>query len=240
MNYIKQINAFFELTIANPLSSNAQCLYFNLLNINNKCNWVEEFTTANSTLMTFTSLNKQTLYRARNELIQRKFIEFKKGINQNQSGKYKIISFVTAHDTAHDTAGDTADDTPNDTPNNTNNKLKETKLKETKETAVKEIINCYEENIGMITSAASEELLSYLDSLDYQLIVKAIKLSAIRNKRSTAYICGILNSWVRKGYKVLADIQQEQKEESKKEETEEEKNARKLKELEEAIANDNW
>lgn len=131
MNYLKQINTFFELLLSNPLSANAQCLYFNLLNINNKCNWLEEFTTANSTLMGFTNLNKQALYRARNELIQRNLIEFKKGINQNQSGKYKIIEFVTADNTANNTALDTAPDTADDTADDTNNKLNKTKQNNT-------------------------------------------------------------------------------------------------------------
>lgn len=129
MNYLIQVNTFFELLLSNPLSANAQCLYFNLLNINNRCNWQKEFTVANSTLMGFTNLNKQALYRARNELIQRKLIDFKKGINQNQSGKYQIIEFVTADDTANDTADDTPNDTPNDTADDTNNKLNKTKLK---------------------------------------------------------------------------------------------------------------
>lgn len=131
MNYLKQINTFFELLLSNPLSANAQCLYFNLLNINNKCNWLEEFTTANSTLMGFTNLNKQALYRARNELIQRNLIEFKKGINQNQSGKYKIIEFVTADNTANDTADNTALGTAPDTADDTNNKLNKTKQNNT-------------------------------------------------------------------------------------------------------------
>lgn len=139
MNYLKQVNTFFELLIANPLSANAQCLYFNLLNINNRCNWSEEFTTANSTLMGFTNLNKQALYRARNELIQKKYIDFKKGVNQNQSGKYKIFEFVTADDTAHDTADDTPNDTPNNTADDTNNKLNKTKQKQTKHIKKKEI-----------------------------------------------------------------------------------------------------
>lgn len=129
MNYLKQLNTFFELLLSNPLSANAQCLYLNLLNINNKCNWLEEFTTANSTLMGFTNLNKQALYRARNELIQRGLIKFKKGINQNQSGKYKIIEFVTADNTPNNTAGDTANDTADDMADDTNNKLNKTKLK---------------------------------------------------------------------------------------------------------------
>lgn len=123
MNYIKQLNTFFELLLMNPLSPNAQCLYTNLLNINNKCNWKKEFTIANSTLMAFTGLNKQSLYRARNVLIQKELIKFKKGINQTQSGIYEIIEFDTASDTADDTPSDTAPDTATDT----NNKLKQNK-----------------------------------------------------------------------------------------------------------------
>ncbi len=91
------------------------------------------------------------------------------------------------------------------------------------------IIKCYEENIGMITPAVAEILFSY-DELDYELILEAIKIATLNNKRNCRYIQGILNSWSRKGYKVLADIQEEQQKENKKiekhQETEEEKIAR--------------
>lgn len=100
--------------------------------------------------------------------------------------------------------------------------------------AVGNITKCYEENIGMITPAVAEELFSYLDDMEDELIIKAIKIASIRNKRSMIYVKGILNDWVRKGYKVIADIQEEQKKEVK-EETEEEKTARRLKELEESL-----
>lgn len=75
---------------------------------------------------------------------------------------------------------------------------------------VSEIIKCYEDNIGMITPAASELLLSYIkDFTDYRVIIEAIKKSALANKRSTNYINGILKSWKNKGYKVLKDIENE-------------------------------
>lgn len=72
-----------------------------------------------------------------------------------------------------------------------------------------EIIKCYEENIGLITPATSEILFSYND-IDYKMIIEAIKIASINNKRSCKYIQGILNSWIRNGYKVLSDIQEEQ------------------------------
>lgn len=91
-----------------------------------------------------------------------------------------------------------------------------------------EIIKCYEENIGLITPATAEILFSYND-IDYKMILEAIKIATLNNKRNCRYIQGILNSWIRKGYKVLADVQneQEQRNEEKKieehQETEEEK-----------------
>ena len=91
----------------------------------------------------------------------------------------------------------------------------------------------------MITPAVAEELFSYLDNMEDELIIKAIKIASIRNKRSMIYVKGILNDWVRKGYKVIADIQEEQQK-GVREETEEEKTARKIKELEEAMKNDAW
>lgn len=91
-----------------------------------------------------------------------------------------------------------------------------------------EIIQCYEENIGLITPATAEILFSY-NEIDYKMIIEAIKIATLNNKRNCRYIQGILNSWIRKGYKILADIQneQEQRNEEKKieehQETEEEK-----------------
>lgn len=74
-----------------------------------------------------------------------------------------------------------------------------------------EIIKCYEENIGLITPATAEILFSYND-IDYKMIIEAIKIASINNKRNCRYIQGILNSWINKGYKVVADIQKEQEE----------------------------
>lgn len=79
------------------------------------------------------------------------------------------------------------------------------------------IIKCYEENIGLLAPASAELLLSYLDDLSAEMIVQAIKIATQRNKRSARYIQGILRDWIRKGYKVLADIEQEQKTEKKEE-----------------------
>ena len=105
---------------------------------------------------------------------------------------------------------------------------------------VEEITKCYEDNIGMLTPATAELLFDYLNDMNKDLIIKAIKIASINNKRSGKYIQGILNDWNRKGIKTVLDAENEQNDFNKqnnKEETDEEKKQRKIKELEEAIMN---
>lgn len=104
---------------------------------------------------------------------------------------------------------------------------------------IAEITKCYEENIGLITSATAEKLFDYLKDMNKDLIIQAIKIASINNVRKFNYIQGILNDWINKGFKTLLDVEKEQndfKNRNKvKEETIEEANARKLKALEEMM-----
>lgn len=98
MNYISQLNAFYELLPSNPLSPKAICLYSTLLHINNKCLWKVRFTVANTYLVMLTGIDRRTLDRTRNELIQKKYIEYKKG-SGSQAGEYVIIPLYVQYDT---------------------------------------------------------------------------------------------------------------------------------------------
>ena len=126
MNYIKQVNAFYKFLPNNPLSSNAQCLYSYLLNKNNELGWIKEFTVSNMIVCGFTNLSRQALDRARNELKQKGYIDYKKGYS-NQAGTYVIVSFVTQNDTQSDTQDDTQDNTQSGHTLCTLNKLNKTK-----------------------------------------------------------------------------------------------------------------
>ena len=101
MKYISQLNAFYELLPSNTLCPKAICLYSVLLNINNKCLWKARFTVANTYLVTLTGIDRRTLDRIRNELIQKKYIEYKKG-KGNQAGEYRIIPLYVQNDTQND------------------------------------------------------------------------------------------------------------------------------------------
>ena len=77
-----------------------------LMYINNKCGWIEEFSVANSTLCTLTNLSRKSLDRARNELIQASYLIYKKSTKKNQAGKYSIVRFDTLNDIQNDTLND--------------------------------------------------------------------------------------------------------------------------------------
>ena len=89
-------------------------------------------------------------------------------------------------------------------------KEKEKEKEIEKETDVAEITKCYEDNIGLLTPATAELLFDYLKDMDKDLIIQAIKIASINNKRTGRYIQGILNDWSKKGFKTLLDVEQEQ------------------------------
>ena len=107
-SYINQLNSFYrKLLPNNPISSNAQALYMFLLNKDSELGWICDFRIANSMIMALTGLSKGQLDRARNELIQKEYITYKKGTTR-EAGTYSIIDLC---DTNIDTNIDTNVDT---------------------------------------------------------------------------------------------------------------------------------
>lgn len=93
MNYIIEINAFYDWLLYNSLPTGAIALWHALMSINNKAGWADEFTVANIVLQGMTGLSRQGLDKARNQLIQKGLIQYKKGTS-NQAGKYKMVSIA--------------------------------------------------------------------------------------------------------------------------------------------------
>lgn len=240
MNYIKQINQFYRILPNNPLSSNAQCLYSYLLNKNSELGWIKEFTIANSIICGFTSLSRQALDRARNELKSKGYIDYKKGI-ANKAGKYLIVSFDTQNDTQDNTQSSTQDNIQSGHTLSTLNKLKETKQKEN--ISMQFVIDFYNQNINLITPFEYQKLQDY-EHMELDLIILAMQKAVTANKRNFNYIDGILKNWKAKGIKTVIQARNEEQEFRKskgimeqKEETEEERKARKIKELEDSLKN---
>ena len=76
---------------------------------------------------------------------------------------------------------------------------------------LQEIIDFYNENIGMITSYGIEILSDYAKEMSADLIIYAMQISVEANKKTIQYIKAILNNWQKAGIKTLADAKRESK-----------------------------
>ena len=77
-----------------------------------------------------------------------------------------------------------------------------------------EIILFIENNYGRtLSSFEFEKLTCWLDEFNYNIVKYAIELSILNNKRTFAYIEGILKNWKACGYKTLDDVKNDSKQE---------------------------
>ena len=189
MNYIKQMNQFYKVLSNNPLSSNAQCLYFFLLNKDNELGWIKEFTIANLIICGFTSLSRQALDRARNELVTKGYIKYRKGVS-NQAGKYLIVSFDTQDDTQDDTQGDTQ----SGHKVSTLNKLNKTKL-EIKEKNIKKEKYGSLENVAL-TAEEYEKLKAEYPDYEERIERLSLYIGSKGDKYKSHY--ATIKNWARK------------------------------------------
>lgn len=99
MNFLKQLQAFRDYQLfQTELSSGQIALYYALLQINNKCSWVEWFTAANSTLETLSGLSRSGISRNRNVLKQLGLVDFESNGNRKATS-YKICVLYTLDST---------------------------------------------------------------------------------------------------------------------------------------------
>ena len=98
------------------------------------------------------------------------------------------------------------------------------------------------ENINPTITQYEVDLINdYLKELSEELIINAMKEAIEHNVRTMKYVKSILDRYINQKITTLEQLKMINNiKENIKEETEEEKNARKLKELEEAIKNDSW
>jgi hypothetical protein len=93
MNYIKEMNAFFDWLETNPSEATTQLLWFHLMGIANKSGWPEWFTVANITLQAKVGISENTLIKHRNYLKQSGRIEYQ-NLGKKKAGKYRVIQFT--------------------------------------------------------------------------------------------------------------------------------------------------
>lgn len=74
---------------------------------------------------------------------------------------------------------------------------------------LQEIIEFYDNNIGIITPFGAEILSDYAKEMPADLIILAMKKAVEANIRTIQYIKGILNNWSKKGIKTVLEAEKE-------------------------------
>ncbi|MCG5102580.1 DnaD domain protein [Oceanobacillus alkalisoli] len=93
MNYIKEINAFYDHQEREPLSGSAVALWYALMHMNNKTRWRNAFTSPGSVLQNKAGLSASSFKRARTELVDAGYIEVASQ-GRNKAPIYKMRSLV--------------------------------------------------------------------------------------------------------------------------------------------------
>ena len=110
MNYIREINAFYDLLQLQPMSSGQIALWHALVSICNKLSWAEWFSAPNQALEVRSGLSRQSVVSARNHLKQLGLIDFR--TRGTKSTLYKIVSLCeTTSDILQDTLQGALQDT---------------------------------------------------------------------------------------------------------------------------------
>lgn len=91
MNYIELLNMFYDLLQQQHISNNAQLLYYTLLQINNRCSWIDWFERTNVSLSGMMCISEKALINARNELKQLGLIDFVTSKKRGTCTKYTIL-----------------------------------------------------------------------------------------------------------------------------------------------------
>lgn len=223
MNYITELNAFYDWLLYNSLPTGAIALWHALMSINNKANWADEFTVANIVLQGMTGLSRQGLDKTRNLLIQKGLIHYKKGTS-NQAGKYKMVSLErkkvgTAVDTRKEnkpidskiigTTVDTAGAQQQSQEGRTGSTLykqNKTKQNETIDDDKKDNpVTFYVQHIGPPLPMVRDLINQYSTDLPNEMLTEAMRIAVAQNKRNLKYIEKIWISWIDAGIKTLDD-----------------------------------
>ena len=110
MTYIDMLNKFYDFCEQNTVSPNAQLLFHRLLQINNKCSWIEWFGRSNLSICDMMGVTEKTLIRCRKELKDLGLIDFLQSEKRGSVTKYRIIyNSDTVQTTVQDTVQTTVE-----------------------------------------------------------------------------------------------------------------------------------
>lgn len=207
INYIRQVQAFNDRLLSNPLSSGQIALWHALMHINNKCTWIEWFTAANLSLEALCGLSRQGIAKSRNVLKQEGLIDFKSNGTKATSYTIKIIY-------REGTTSDSLQVGLQDSVQNSSTLVKQNKTKqnEKKQSAavydgrLAKVFTLYQKAFGPLRPLIAEDLEDWCKDLSPELVALAIEKTAKNNGKSFNYAEKILKDWEQSGVKTIDDV----------------------------------
>lgn len=92
MNYIHQLNGFWEKVSGENLNTSSVVLYMALLHVCNNTGWKVKFNSQRDYLLHLSKIGSvHTYYAAIKELTERGFIKYEKGINPKTAATFEIV-----------------------------------------------------------------------------------------------------------------------------------------------------
>ena len=77
-----------------------------------------------------------------------------------------------------------------------------------KEDSLEPVIEAFEKNFHMVTPLELERLMDWCKDMNPQVVIKAMERAVIHNKRTMAYLNGILRNWLDQGVTTLKDYEE--------------------------------
>ena len=91
MNYIKEINAFYDRMELDGLTTSEIVLWHTLMHFHNKAGWREEITLAATSIFVKSGLTESSLQRARKLLQEKGYLVYRSG-TRNQAPGYRLLT----------------------------------------------------------------------------------------------------------------------------------------------------
>jgi len=228
MNYIKEINAFYDHIERNPLSASAVTLWHTLMHINNKARWTATFTVAAPVIRMKSGLKESSFKRARTELKEKGYIDFESR-SRNLAPIYRMVRLSGGEEElvattnliegagARVRAGGLMNQVADEGVDHLRTqetgaliKRKENKKKQNNPIPAEEAIAFFQDNFGVASSYVSGEVLHWVNRSGEQLVLHAMKRALDRGKASWGYVRAILENWGKKGIRSVEEAQVEE------------------------------
>lgn len=218
MNYIKEINAFYDWLELNDVSPSAINLWYALMHINNKSGWASSFTVAESVLCVKTGLSDRTLRKVRNELKQLGRIDF--ASRKGKAPKYTINSFMRSENNAEPEQrseefsevssglGSEVSSAPSSEVSSALVKHKQNINKRAaEEDARKENpFEIYEQNFGILKPILRDRFIDWCKDLGDEIVIAGMRLAAQKGGRTFDYIEKIWQEWFEAGLETIDQV----------------------------------